>query len=164
MGWDSHRDPEAWCSRTTTKPRPGVPGRGDCRPKFPTRLSTGWHRRRLILPSNTPVAVLAAPVLFLIGRPAREYSVSPPCHLTWCCLLATRRTGPHPGMSEAASPGADGNPQAGHRSLTTWYCWRKIGLGAGRMIAWDRGCVLICDGPGTSAGIAGAHRLEWWQY
>ena len=35
-------------------PRPGVPVRGHCRPKFPTRLPTGWNRRRWILLWNTP--------------------------------------------------------------------------------------------------------------
>ena len=52
-------------------PRPGVPGRGHCRPKFPARFPTGWHRRLLILFSNTPQCgvVLAAPVLFFAVVP-----------------------------------------------------------------------------------------------
>ena len=35
-------------------PRPGVPKRGQCTPKFPTRLPIDWHRRLLILLSITP--------------------------------------------------------------------------------------------------------------
>ena len=49
MGSDSRRAPEAWCScgrhYRPKEPRTGVPRRGHCRPKCPTRLPTGWHRR-----------------------------------------------------------------------------------------------------------------------
>ena len=56
---DGHYRPE--------RPRPGVPGRGHHRPRFPARLPTGWHRRLLILLSNTPQIMWCcsgSPVLF----------------------------------------------------------------------------------------------------
>ena len=55
------RTAEAWCSRT-----------GTYRPSFPARLSTGWHRRLLILLSNTPQIMWCcsgSPVLFFAVVP-----------------------------------------------------------------------------------------------
>ena len=49
------------------RPRPGVLRRGHYRPSFLARLPTAWHRRRLILLSNTPQIMWCcsgSPVLF----------------------------------------------------------------------------------------------------
>ena len=52
------------------RPRPGVLGRGHYRPRFPARLPTGWHRRLLILLSNT------APIMWCwSGRPVLFFAV-----------------------------------------------------------------------------------------
>ena len=51
---DSHRAPEAWCSQKGTLQAQNAEAWGHCRPEFPTRLPTDWHRRLLTLVSNTP--------------------------------------------------------------------------------------------------------------
>ena len=63
--------------------RPGVPGRRHCRPKFPTRLPTGWHRRLLILLSNTPQTLWrcsGSPRPIFRSGPLRRLS-STACHI-----------------------------------------------------------------------------------
>ena len=64
------------------RPRLGVPVRGHCRSKFPTRLPTGWNRRRSILLSNTPQKMWCcsgSPCRIFRSGPFRRLS-STACH------------------------------------------------------------------------------------
>ena len=66
------RREKRWVRTRIVIPRPDVPGRRHYRPKFPTRLPTGWHRRLLTLLSNTPQTMWCcsgSPVLFFAVVP-----------------------------------------------------------------------------------------------
>ena len=77
-------------------PRPCVPGRGHCRPRFPARRPTGWHRRLLILLSNTQRIMwccFGSPCPIFRSGPLRRLS-SAACHiLTRSSLSWPKRPG-----------------------------------------------------------------------
>ena len=55
------RREKPWVRTRIVVQRPGVPGRGQCIIKLPTRLPTVWHLRRLILLWNTPPTMWCCP-------------------------------------------------------------------------------------------------------